>query len=142
MESRELVESNPGAGRRSFRAGRRLIRPISSVTAGIGLAVLAQFPDHGPYNVLLVTLVVAAVFDTLWTRRRERILRGDGNEAVRRLAETQRHLGELVERLPAAVYRDRYRRDNGEFLEVDYVSPQLEQLTGYPASDFMASGDL
>jgi len=37
---------------------------------------------------------------------------------------TEEHLRMLLERLPAAVYLDRYRRSDGSYLEALYVSPQ------------------
>ena len=36
-----------------------------------------------------------------------------------RLADAEAHLEDLIGRLPAVIYRDRYRRDTGAFVAVD-----------------------
>ena len=116
--------------------------PVAFIAFGVGLGFLGQLEDHAPFKVVLATIVVIAVgyhVRNLLDRRR---LQHGEHDAANRLAETEAHLRNLVERLPAAIYRDRYDRTDGTFLEVDYVSPQMEALTGFPASEFTADADL
>ena len=59
-----------------------------------------------------------------------------------RIAAAEARLQMLVEGLPAAVYLDRYRRVDGAFIGVDYVSPRMETLTGHSTSEFLTDPEL
>jgi diguanylate cyclase (GGDEF)-like protein/PAS domain S-box-containing protein len=130
------------AGRSVRAAARWLGLPAMQVMFGIGLAFLAQFEDRQPLHSVLVVIVVVAIgYHVRNLVDRRRLLEGEADAEVR-LAEAEAQLRDLVERLPAAVYRDRYSAEDGSFLAVDYVSPQMETLTGYPASAFTDDGEL
>ena len=121
---------------------RRFVLPATFVLSGLMLVVLQPLDDDRPFLLAVAASVVTAiVFEGRKAREHGRLVAG-GAETVSRLAETEAHLRTLVERLPATVYRDRYRASDGAFLSVEYVSPQMETLTGYPTTAFTRDGQL
>src|SRR3982751_6795506 len=88
---------------------RSVARPVAAVVVGIGLALFAQLPDRRPFDLFLGSVTAGAVADHVRTAGQRGRVSASEREVGRRLAEAEAHLGDLVERLPAAVYRDRYR---------------------------------
>jgi diguanylate cyclase (GGDEF)-like protein/PAS domain S-box-containing protein len=121
---------------------RGLAVPVGVLIVSLGLALIGQLEDRRPLDLALASIILGTLVERLRATRHSRRVLVREQEARERLAEAQAHIGNLVERLPAVVYRDRYRRDDGAFVAVDYVSPQMEALTGYPVSAFLADPEL
>ena len=116
--------------------------PIVVTTTGVIVLAL----DLGGTSVGLRLAVVASVLaaslvEATRLRDRNRLIESE-RVATERLVETEAWRRMLIERLPAAVYLDRYRRADGAFLESVYMSPQMEVLTGYPIDAFRVDAEL
>ena len=112
----------------------RLTQSVPTVVTIVGLGWLALDPRGEP-GVIRTAVVAVVLVSSLYqayrlSDRRKRLIASE-DEANRRLIQAEERQRTLLERLPAAVYLDRYRRSDGAFLEAVYVSPQMEDLTGY-----------
>ncbi len=141
MASIPFVAPGTSPALRARVAASWFVLPVALVAVGVALSAAAKFDDRDIFDGVLLSSIVIAITAYLNDHRIRRRMLDGGLEARARLAETEAHLGDLVEHLPAAVYRDRYRRADGAFVSVDYVSPQMELLTGFPTADFIADPD-
>jgi diguanylate cyclase (GGDEF)-like protein/PAS domain S-box-containing protein len=114
------------------------------VVTATGVIVLALDLAGGSVGLrLAVVAIVLAASLAEATRLRDRnSLIENERVATERLVETEAWRRMLIERLPAAVYLDRYRRADGAFLESVYMSPQMEELTGYPIDSFLVDAEV
>jgi diguanylate cyclase (GGDEF)-like protein/PAS domain S-box-containing protein len=127
------------------RAAAALFRSaLATVLMILGVAVLTLGLAG---ESALLRLVVAGIVVVTFVRQahllRDRIRQiANEREATERSLQGEQRLKTLLERLPTAVYLDRYRRSDGAFLQGLYLSPQMETLTGYPSEAFLADKDL
>lgn len=116
--------------------------PIALMTLGIAVLALGLGAESAIFRVVIAAVVLVTAWrqaDLLRDRNRQI---GIEREATKRSLEGEQRLKTLLERLPTAVYLDRYRRSDGAFLQGLYLSPQVEELTGIPSEAFIADKDL
>jgi PAS domain-containing protein len=114
------------------------------VVTATGVIVLALDLAGGSVGLRLAVVAIvlaASLAEATRLRDRNRLIESE-RVATDRLVETEAWRRMLIERLPAAVYLDRYRRADGAFLESAYMSPQMEELTGYPIDSFLVDAEL
>jgi diguanylate cyclase (GGDEF)-like protein/PAS domain S-box-containing protein len=114
------------------------------VVTATGMVVLALDLAGGSVGLRLAVVAIvlaASLAEATRLRDRNRLIESE-RVATGRLVETEAWRRMLIERLPAAVYLDRYRRADGAFLESVSMSPQMEELTGYPIDSFLVDAEL
>jgi diguanylate cyclase (GGDEF)-like protein/PAS domain S-box-containing protein len=114
------------------------------VVTATGVIVLALDLAGGSVGLRLAVVAIvlaASLAEATRLRDRNRLIENE-RVATERLVETEAWRRMLIERLPAAVYLDRYRRADGAFLESVYMSPQMEELTGYPIDSFLVDAEV
>ncbi len=133
------------ARRRGHRAGRRVVARLGVGDGrdrdGVIVLALDLTGDSVVLRLAVVALLVAASLREA-NRLRDRNRQIQVERAARAcLVETEAWQTSLIERQPAAVFVDRYRRADGAFLESVYMSPQMDKLTGYPIETFREDGE-
>jgi diguanylate cyclase (GGDEF)-like protein/PAS domain S-box-containing protein len=114
------------------------------VVTATGVIVLALDLAGGSVGLRLAVVAIvlaASLAEATRLRDRNRLIENE-RVATELLVETEAWRRMLIERLPAAVYLDRYRRADGAFLESVYMSPQMEELTGYPIDSFLVDAEV
>ena len=112
----------------------RLTQSIPTLVTIVCLAWLALGPRNEPGVIraaMVAVVLVASLYQAYRLTDRRRRLIASEDQANHRLIQAEERQRTLLERLPAAVYLDRYRRSDGAFLDAEYASPQMEELTGY-----------
>jgi diguanylate cyclase (GGDEF)-like protein/PAS domain S-box-containing protein len=112
--------------------------PLAVSAFGAVVLALGLAGESTVLRIALVAMVLAGPLvqaDRLRARNRLIAIERD---AMDRRVETEERLRMLLERVPAAVYLDRYRRSDGAFVETVYMSPQMHELTGYSAAELDA----
>ena len=85
-------------------------------------------------TALVLELVIATLI-LLWSHRRSRKQFETLAAIQRRLQASETHYRNLVDNIPGVVYRCR----NDEQWTMEFISPSIQELTGYPASDFVGN---
>ena len=112
--------------------------PLAVSTFGVVALALGLAGESMILRVALVATVLAGpLFQADRLRARNRLIAVE-RDAMDRRVESEERLRMLLERVPAAVYLDRYRRSDGAFVETVYMSPQMYELTGYSAAELDA----
>ncbi len=106
-------------------SGPRVLAPAIG-TLGLVVVSLAA-PDA--YNHIPASFAVVAVVCFIL---RAQVVRRESLSAQKGLVESERKLRTLVSNVPGAVYRCEY----GSGWMIDFVSEEIEAITGYPVSDF------
>jgi diguanylate cyclase (GGDEF)-like protein/PAS domain S-box-containing protein len=118
------------------------IWPIAATATGVTVLVLGVTVMPLILRLAVGGLVVAVSLRQAYRfRERNRLVESERSAAAR-MVETEAWRRLVIERLPAAVYVDRYRRADGGFLESVYMSPRMEELTGYPIDSFRVDAEL
>ncbi len=106
-------------------SGPRVLAPAIG-TLGLVVVSLAAPDkyDHIPAGLALVAVICFIL--------RAQVVRRESLRAQTGLVESERKLRTLVSNIPGAVYRCEY----GSGWLIDFVSEEIEAITGYPVSDF------
>jgi PAS domain S-box-containing protein len=123
----------------SLLLGRRVAAPLTRFSAVAGRMAEGDFSPVPHWPGAEEARHLGEALDELATRLRDTIgslshelaQRRDAEEALR--ASREQHLA-LVEQLPGAVYRCA----NRDGWPMDYLSPQIEAITGYAADELLA----
>jgi len=107
---------------------RRIVPPAAG-TIGIAILALAVPEQYELIPLLFVGISVACL------AARALVVQRAGSRVQARLRENERKFRTLVDNIPGAVYRCDFDPD----WTIEYVSDDIEAITGYPASGFLGS---
>ncbi|MGK2851167.1 MAG: diguanylate cyclase domain-containing protein [Candidatus Limnocylindrales bacterium] len=128
-----------------LRSDARSVRAIAGpgvIIAGATTLALQPGPTPWPIRLAIVVAMLTSLAYGWLLIHRLRTLKAAEIAALGRQIAWEEQLRTLLERLPAAVYLDRFRRSDGTFLESVYISPRMADLTGYPVATQHAEPDL
>ncbi len=107
---------------------RRIVAPAAG-TIGLALLVLAVPGRYTTVPIVFVAISVGCL------AARALVVQRAGDRVQARLRENERKFRTLVDNIPGAVYRCAFDPD----WTIEYVSDDIEAITGYPASGFLGS---
>jgi PAS domain S-box-containing protein len=105
------------------------LRVVAPAVGTLGLAVVSLVVPLG-YSHIPAALAVVGVVCFI---ARAQVVRAESRRAQAGLVESERKLRTLVSNVPGAVYRCELGGD----YTIDFVSDEIEAVTGYPAADFL-----
>jgi PAS domain S-box-containing protein len=114
---------------RPLNDGLRRIALPAAGTIGLAVLALAVPSRYEPIRIAFVAVSVGCL------AMRALVVQRAGSRVQARLRENERKFRTLVDTIPGAVYRCAFDPD----WTIEYLSDDIEAITGYPASGFLGS---